>query len=420
MTAGMTAAPGPARRPRRSLATAFLMGFTSGVPLLVASTLVQAWWLEAGQDLKTIGLLALTGLPYTFKWAWSFWLDTLDPPLFSAWGRRRGWLLLSQAALFAGLWLLSFLDPGLDAGPVAGLCLFLAFASATQDMVVDAYRREDLAEADLAPGSASYIWGYRLGMLAVGGGGLVAAEFWGLALVFRLTALLLLLGPLTLAFSPEPESPRLPAAGLAATVWRPLAQFFRRPAALSILLFIFFYKFGDQLAGSLTTAYYLTLGYEKMVIGTVSKVMGTLATLAGVALGGWGAARLGLKTSLWIFGFLQMVSTLGFVLLYFLPVHPASLGLVVGQENMAAGAGTSAFAAFMAGQTERGFSASQYALLSSLMALPRTILAAPAGWLVETLGWPGFYVLGTALALPGFFFLYRLTRLRAFVEPPEI
>jgi PAT family beta-lactamase induction signal transducer AmpG len=170
------------------------MGFTSGVPLLVTATLVQAWWLEAGLDLKSIGLLALTGLPYTFKWAWSFWLDVYDPPLFAAWGRRRGWLLLSQAALFAGLWLLSLLDPG-QAGAVSALCLGLAFASATQDVVVDAYRREDLAEADLAPGSAAYIWGYRLGMLVVSGGGLMAAEFLGLPAVFRLTALLLLIGP---------------------------------------------------------------------------------------------------------------------------------------------------------------------------------------------------------------------------------
>ena len=389
------------------------MGFTSGVPLLVTATLVQAWWLEAGLDLKAIGLLALAGLPYTFKWAWSFWLDAVDPPLFAAWGRRRGWLLLSQAALFVGLWLLSFLDPG-QAGAVFALCLGLAFASATQDVVVDAYRREDLADADLAPGSAAYIWGYRLGMLTVGGGGLMAAEFLGLPAVFRLTALLLLLGPLTLTFSPEPEGPRARPAGLAETVWRPLALFFGRPAAVPILLFIFFYKFGDQLAGSLTTAYYLTLGYEKAVIGSVSKVLGALATLAGVALGGWGAARLGLKTSLWLFGILQMLSTLGFALLYYLPVHPAALGLVVAQENLAAGAGTSAFVAFMAGHTDRGFSASQYALLSSLMALPRTLLSAPAGWLAGALGWPGFYYLSTALALPGFVLLFRLSRLNGF------
>ena len=406
--------PGPNRRRWRSLATSALMGFTSGVPLLVTLTLVQAWWKEAGLDLKTIGLLALAGLPYTFKWVWSFWLDTVAPPFFAAWGRRRGWLLMSQAGIFAGLWALSLLDPG-QAEAVFALCLGLAFASATQDIVVDAYRREDLAETDLAPGSAAYIWGYRLGMLAVGGGGLMAAGYVGFPTVFRLAAFLMLVGPLTLIFSPEPEIQRTRPAGLAETIWRPLALFFQRPAAVSILLFIFFYKFGDQLAGSLTTAYYLDLGYEKEVIGSVSKILGFAATLAGVALGGWGAARLGLKTSLWLFGFLQMFSTLGFVLLYYLPAHPAALGLVVGQENLAAGAGTSAFVAFMAGQTDRGFSASQYALLSSLMALPRTLLSAPAGWLVETLGWPGFYYLGTALALPGFVLLFRLSRRRVFV-----
>ena len=412
MTADPTGRLGRSRL-KRSLTTSFLMGFTSGVPFLVTATLVQAWWAEAGLDLKIIGLLALTGLPYTFKWAWSFWLDVYDPPLFAAWGRRRGWLLLSQAAIFTGFWFLSFLDPG-QVEAVFALCLALAFASATQDVVVDAYRREDLAETDLAPGSAAYIWGYRLGMLVVGGGGLWAADYLGLPAVFRLSAFLLLLGPLTMTFSPEPEVFRVRPAGLGETIWRPLAQFFKRPAAVSILLFIFFYKFGDQLATSLTTAYYLTLGYEKKDIGAVSKILGSLATLAGVALGGWGAARLGLKRSLWIFGFLQMVTIPGFILLYHLPVHPASLGLVVGMENLAAGAGTSAFVAFMTGQTDRGFSASQYALLSSLMALPRTLLSAPSGWLAETLGWPGFYWLSTALALPGFVLLHRLSRRRVF------
>ena len=406
--------PGPAGRLRRSLATSFLMGFTAGVPLLVGASLVQAWLTESGADLKVIGALGLTALPYALKFTWAFWLDAFDPPFLAALGRRRGWLLLSQAALFAGLWLLSFLDPR-DLSAVAGLSLFLAFASATQDAVVDAYRREDLAEADLAPGAAAYIWGYRLGMLAVGGGGLMAAEAWGLPLVFRLTALLMLIGPLTLTFSPEPDLPRPPRpAGPLETVWRPLASFFQRPAAVHILLFIFFYKFGDQLAGTLTTAYYLKLGYAKATIGAVSKGLGVLATLAGVALGGWGARALGLKTSLWLFGFLQMASTLGFVLLYYLPVHPAALGAVVGQENLAAGAGTSAFAAFMAVQTDRGFSASQYALLTSLMALPRTLFSAPAGWLAETLGWPGFYGLSTALALPGFVLLFHLSRRRVF------
>ena len=399
--------------PRRELATSFFMGFSSGVPLLVAGTLVQAWLTQAGLDLALIGALALTGLPYSAKFIWAFWLDARDPPLTSALGRRRGWLLLSQAALVIGLALLSLTTPE-HLAAVFALCFFLAFASATQDVVVDAYRREDLAEADLAAGSAAYIWGYRLGMVAVGGGGLLAAEAWGLPLVFRLAALLMLAGPLTLVFSPEPGGPRLRPAGLAETVLRPLASFFRRPAAVSILWFIFLYKFGDQLAGSLTTTYYLQLGYSLSAIGTVSKSLAVAATLAGVALGAWGSARLGLRASLWLFGGLQMVSTLGYAWLYHLPVHPLALGLVVGQENLAAGAGTSAFVAFMAGQTDRGFTAAQYALLSSLTALPRTLLAAPAGRLVELLGWPGFYVLSAALALPGFVLLRRLERCRVF------
>ncbi len=395
---------------KRNFITSFCMGFTSGAPLLVVLTLVQAWLTEAEVNIKAIGLLALTGLPYSLKFLWAPWLDYYDPGPLGRLGRRRGWLLVSQAGLMAGLLALSVLDPR-HLPAVGAMALFIAFASATQDVVVDAYRRDDLTDPELGVGSAYYIWGYRLGMMVVSGGGLIAADAFGWAWTFRGVALLILVGPLTLTFSPEPRVERPPApTGVIQTVVEPLRDFFRRPAPWWILSFIFFYKFGDQLATSLTTAFYLELGYSKTDIGAVVKGFGTLAILAGVMAGGWGVLKLGLRASLWLFGVYQMVTILGFVALWYLPVHPLSLALVISQENLSAGMGTSAFVAFMAGQTNRSFSATQYALLSALMALPRSLLSAPAGFLVDFLGWPGFFYFSTVTALPAFFILYHLTR----------
>lgn len=395
---------------KRNFLTSFCMGFTSGAPLLVVSSLVQGWLTEGGVDIKAIGAFALAGLPYSLKFLWAPWIDYYDPPFLGFMGRRRGWILISQAGLMGGLFLMSVLSPQ-SLTAVAWTALFISFASATQDIVVDAYRRDDLPDAELGVGSAYYMWGYRLGMLAISGGGLIAADHIGWTWTFRCAGLLMLVGPLTLAFSPEPQVDRPQAPpGLVWTVVEPLRDFFQRPAAWSILLFIFFYKFGDQLATSLTTSYYLQLGYSKTQIGAVVKVFGTAAVLAGVMLGGWAVLKWGLKRSLWVFGFYQMITILGFVALYYMPVHQWSLGLVISQENLAAGAGTSAFVAFMAGQTNRTFSATQYALLSALMALPRSLLSAPAGILVAALGWPGFFYLSTALAVPAFFILLRLTR----------
>ena len=396
--------------PRRNFITSFCMGFTSGAPLLVISTLVQGWLTEAQIDIKAIGALALMGLPYSLKFLWAPWIDYYDAPLLGRFGRRRGWLLASQASLAAGLMVMSLLDPKAYS-LVAAVSFFIAFSSASQDIVVDAYRRDDLRDEELGLGSAYYMWGYRLGMLVISGGGLIAADYLGWPGAFRCAALLMLAGPLTLIFSPEPEVTRPGApASLLETVVTPLRDFFQRPAPWLILLFIFFYKFGDQLATSLTTAFYLSLGYTKTDIGAVVKGFGTFAVLAGVMLGGWGVLKWGLRVSLWLFGFYQMITILGFVALCYMPVHPLSLALVISQENLAAGAGTSAFVAFMAGQTNRSFSATQYALLSALMALPRSLLSAPAGILVEALGWPGFFYLSTVLALPAFFVLHYLTR----------
>ena len=394
---------------QRKMITCFCMGFTSGAPLLIITSLVQAWLTEADIDIKTVGRMALVGLPYALKFLWSFGMDAYDPPLLGRLGRRRGWILAWQLCVMAGLFLLSAIDP-LNLTAVVAACFFITFSSASQDIVIDAYRRDDLNDEELGLGSAYYVWGYRLGMLAVSGGCLIVADHFGWPTAYRVAALLMLAGPLTFIFSPEPAIFRPAAGKIVDTVLNPLKDFFSRPAPILILLFIFFYKFGDQLATSLTTRFYLELGYSKTDIGTVVKFFGTGAILAGISIGGWAVLRYGLRICLWVFGFYQMVTILGFVALYYLPPEPVWLALVISQEQLAAGTGTSAFVTFMGSQTNRSFSASQYALLSALMALPRTLFSSGAGDLVDGVGWVNFYILCTLTALPAFFILYYLTR----------
>lgn len=404
--------PGSGLKFKRNYLTSFCMGFTSGAPYLVPLTLVQSWLTTANVSLALIGAMSLVRLPYSLKILWAFWLDSYDPPVFKSLGRRRGWILISQLGVIAGLLILSLQTPT-DLYAVAGACLFITFTSATQDVVVDAYRREDLADWELGAGSACYYWGYRLATLLVSGGGLMAAGYYhlDLSVIYRFVAVLMLIGPLTLLFSPEPKVDRPAPESLARTVLNPLLDFFRRcPAPLMVICFIFFYKFGDQFAATLQTTYLMTIGYDNFTIGQIVKICGTIAVLSGVALGGWGVSRLGLKASLWIFGFLQMISTLGYVVIYYLPVDKLFLGIFIAQENLAAGAGTSAFMAFMAGQTNRSFSAVQYALLSSFMALPTTLLASPSGLMADFYNWPLFFTICTVSALPGFLILYELTR----------
>lgn len=389
--------------------TCFCMGFTSGAPLLIISSLVQTWLKEADIDISTIGRMALVGLPYALKFLWSFLMDAYDLPLFGRLGRRRGWMLFWQLCVMAGLFILSTLDPSHLTAIVAA-CFFITFSSASQDIVIDAYRRDDLEDSELGLGSAFYVWGYRLGMLAVSGGCLIVAHYFGWTTAYRVAGLLMLAGPLTFIFSPEPEIFRPVGGRLVDTVLNPLKDFFKRPAPILILLFIFFYKFGDQLATSLTAGYYIELGYSKAVMGTVGKFFGTAAILAGVTIGGWAVLRFGLRICLWVFGFYQMITILGFVALFYLPPEPIWLALVISQEQLSAGAGTSAFVTFMGSQTNRSFSASQYALLSALMALPRTLFSSGAGDLVEAVGWVNFYYICTLTALPAFIILYYLTR----------
>lgn len=389
---------------------ALLMGFSSGLPLLLTGSVLQAWLKDGGVDLARIGLFALIGLPYTLKFLWAPLFDRYTPVL----GRRRGWLVLMQFALAGALLLLSSAQPSMDNLWLVMLAgLLVSFFSASQDIVVDAYRRESLGETELGLGSALYVNGYRIGMLLAGGGGLILADWLSFETMYRIMALCMIACVTVTLFAPEPPLPEGYPRTLREAVILPFRDYFARQGAWLILGFILLYKLGDTMASAMTTPFYLDIGYTKTEIGTVVKLFGFWATLAGGTLGGIWILRVGTNRALWLFGFGQMISTLGFVVLAWYPLSAGALATVVAIENLTAGMGTAAFVGFMAALTDRRFTATQYALLSSLMGVPRVLLAAPTGWMAQLMGWPWFFLFCALIAIPGLLLLRWVTRLAA-------
>jgi PAT family beta-lactamase induction signal transducer AmpG len=396
---------------------ALLMGFASGLPLLLTGSVLQAWLKDGGVDLASIGLFALVGLPYTLKFLWSPLFDRYSPPLF---GRRRGWMLMTQLALAGALFALSFAHPAPDQLLwISAAALLVAFFSASQDIVVDAYRRESLTDNELGLGSALYVNGYRVGMLLAGGGGLILADMIAFAAMYRLMAVFMVACIVVTLLAPEPPLPEGRPKTLMEAVVLPFRDYFMRDGAWLALAFILLYKLGDTMAAAMTTPFYLDLGYSKTEIGTVVKLFGFWATLIGGTLGGIWILRIGMNRALWLFGLGQMLSTLGFVVLAGLSPSIAALATVVAVENFTAGLGTAAFVGFMAALTDRRFTATQYALLSSLVGVPRVFASAPTGWLAEWLGWGGFFLMCALIAIPGLLLLRWITRL-AQTEAGEI
>jgi PAT family beta-lactamase induction signal transducer AmpG len=383
---------------------AFLMGFSCGLPLLLTVSVLQAWMKEEGIDLAVIGMMALVGLPYTVKFAWAPFLDRFTLPFL---GRRRGWLLATQVALIVSISGLGFSDPSANLWLMV-LCAFLVtFFSASQDVVVDAYRREDLPDAELGLGSSLYINGYRLGMLLASGGGLILADHLPFSLVYLSMAACMLPGVLTTLLTPEPIVAEGRPETLNDAIIEPLAEYFNRKGALWILSFILLYKIGDTMATAMTIPFYLDIGFSKTEIGTVVKLYGFWATVLGTITGGLIMVRLGINRSLWVFGFLQALSTTGFALLARIGYNISALSAVISFENLSSGMGTAAYAAFMASITNKKFTATQYALLSSLMGVPRVLASAPTGFLAKKIGWEIFFLACAVIAIPGMLILLK-------------
>ncbi len=389
----------------RPLLTAFLMGAASGLPLLITITLMQAWAKDAEVSLENIGLMSLVGLPYTLKFLWAPLFDRFTLPFL---GRRRGWIVSTQVCLMLSISAMGLSDP--KAGPFALgtfvlLGLLVSFFSASQDIVIDAYRREDLSNEELGLGSSYYIYGYRIGMLAVSGGGMILADRMPWSSVFFLMAACMIPAIIATLWAPEPPLTVTPPRTLRESVVEPFREYFSRDQAWLMLAFILLYKVGDNLAGALTTPFYLDLGFSKTEIGAIVKLFGFWATLIGGFLGGVIILKIGINRSLWVFGLLQMLSTAGFSILALLGHDQAGLAAVISFENVASGMGTAAFVAFMGSLANKRFTATQYALLTSLMGVPRVLLSSVTGFLASSMGWFNFFAFCTLIAIPGMLML---------------
>jgi len=384
-----------------------LLGFSSGIPLALTGSTLQAWMASEKVDLAVIGVFSLVGLPYAVKYLWAPLMDRFVPPFL---GRRRGWMLVTQVALFLAVAAMAFSTPLAAPGLLALLSLLVAFFSASQDIVVDAWRTEVLAPEELGPGAGVHILGYRVAMLTSGAIALILADRMPWRVVYLLMAGSLAVGIAASLLAPEPELRVKPPGTLREAVVEPFLEFFGRPGAIGILLFIVFYKLDVVMATALTTPFLLELGFTKTDIGAVTKGLGMASTIVGTLAGGAVVARSGMKASLWLFGVLQSVSTLSFLALARMGHHYPMMVAAIGIENLCSGMGTAAYAAFLMSLCDRRFTATQYALLTSLMAVTRVVVGAPTGVLVKAYGWEVYFLVSAAAAIPGLLLLLRYDR----------
>ena len=393
------------------------LGFSSGLPLALTFSTLSVWLAENGVDKSTIGLFAALGVPYTLKFVWAPLIDRARIPwLTTLFGRRRAWMLFSQAALVLAIFALAQADPGLDAGRMALLAVIVSFCSASQDIVLDAYRVETLDDRTFAAGAAIFVWGYRIAMLVSGAGALYIASGtnWGMA--YTVMAALMGVGIVATLLSPEPvleeNTDTVGGNWFTDAVIGPFTQFIgsRGGMAFAVLAFVIFYKLGDSMAGVMTNPFLVELGFSKVEIANVSKIYGFTATMAGLAVGGWLLNASGMVKSLWICGILQLLSNLMFAAQAEVGHNVSFLALTIGFENLAGGMGTAIFIAYLSSLCNISYTATQYALLSSLFAIPRTLISSGTGYVAEAVAWTDFFVYTAIGAIPGLLILWFLTR----------
>ena len=394
-----------------------LTGFSSGLPLLLTGSTLKFWMREEGLDLTTIGFFGLVGLPYTLKFLWAPLMDRIIPPFG---GRRRGWMLLTQVFLMVTLASMTFFQPAVHLSAIAGLCLLIAFASASQDIVLDAYRREYLSDEELGIGSSIFVNGYRIGLLTSGAVALVLAEYLSWPTAYFILGMFMMIGIVATIYAPEPSIDAAPPSSLHEAFVGPFLEFCRRPGWVSILLFILLYKIGDSMASEMLSPFWVDLEVSKPQIAAIVKTFGFAALIIGGMLAGLVVYRWGIISSLLVFGLLQMVSTAGFAVLAVVGNHLPTLTAVIAFENLTGGMGTTAFVAFMASLTNKRFTATQYALLSSVMGIPRVLAGSVTGLLATWLGWVGFFIVCTLLALPGLLLIAQLRRLTKRSTPHDL
>jgi len=388
----------------RRMGICILTGLASGMPLYLLIQLIPAWLRAAEVSLGEIGLFALVGLPYTWKFFWAPLMDRVRLPL----GRRRGWMLVAQIGLIGSIGALGYIDPLEQTALVAVYAAVIAFLSATQDVAIDAYRRELLPDEELGLGNAIHVQAYRISSLVPGSLSLILADVLPWVWVFWITAAFMGVGVLLSLGVSEPSNEAPPPRTLRDTLITPFSEYFHRvgwrPAVLA-MAFMVLYKLGDSMATALATPFYLDLGFSMTEIGLVAKHAALWPAIVGGLLGGLLMLRLGINRALWVFGVVQMISILGFAGLASVGHDIVVLAIVIAFEYLGVGLGTAAFTAFIARESSRAFAATQFALFTALAALPRSLANAITGYVVEETGWVQFYLICTALALPGLMIL---------------
>ncbi len=399
----------------------FLMGFASGLPFLLSGATLSIRLTEAGVSLTAIGFFALAGTPYNLKYLWAPFVDRLPIPLLSEMlGRRRAWMLVIQSGLTASIIALGLSNPQSTPEMTAFLALAVAFFSASQDIVIDAYRIEILDEDQQGAGAAMTQAGYRFGLLASGAGALYLASSIPWSLVYAVMAGLVVIGFMAAIFAPIPGGDkRHEQKTPQSTSWfrdavaAPFVEFFKRNnlrTALIILAFILLYKFGDAFAGVMANPFYIRIGFTKVEIANVSKIFGVFATLIGVFSGGLVVKRFGILPSLLYCGILQMVSNLMFAAQAAIGPHVGFLVLTIGIENLSGGMGSAAFVAYLSILCNTAYTGTQYALFTSFMAFGRTWLSALSGWVADRTDWVTFFIISTFVALPGILMLLGMMK----------
>jgi len=386
------------------------LGISSGLPLLLTGSTLKYWMKELGVDLTIIGIFALVGLPYTLKFIWAPLMDRYTLPFL---GKRRGWIVLTQVGVALSLVLLAFSSPAESPWLTAATAFFVAFMAASQDIAIDAYRREILTDDEQGLGASLGVNGYRIGMLIAGAGALVMADQISWKGVYLAMAGIMVVATLITLVSPEPVASVSAPRTLTDAVVQPFLEYFRRPGAVEILIFILLYKIGDSMASDMFSPFYVDMGFTKVQVAAIAKGFGFTATILGGLLGGILILKLGVFRSLWIFGILQAVSTFGFSVQAWAGTDLALLTAVIAFENLSSGMGTAAYAGYMASLCDRRYTATQYALLSSLMGVPRVILGSSSGYLAKTFGWGNYFLFCALIAIPGLLFLFRVRKWNA-------
>ncbi len=390
-----------------------LLGFSSGLPLALTGGTLQAWLKEENVDLGTIGLLSFIGIPYSYKFLWAPALDTIK---ISKLGLRRGWILATQLLLMAAIVGLGTLEPSkkLELAAVspaivssqlplvALVAILVAFLSATQDIAIDAYRRELLTDTELGQGAAVSQLGYRLGMILSSGIALILADIYSWHVVYYIMAAALLIGVAATLLSKEEESIKKSSPRLEDFL-RPFNEFFTRKSCIELLLLILLYKVTDAFAMALTTPFLLELGFSKKEIGSVLKIVGVTATIVGSLVAGWLMTKLSLRQALIYFGLAQLLANLAYYSLSLVGADVRVFTVCVIIENFGSGLGTAAFVAFLMAITKKEFSATQYALFTSIAAFSRLLIQLPSGFVAQEIGWSNYFLLSVALGLPAVF-----------------